>query len=339
MKSDLPPGGLLPFHHETAVEPANSNQLVMGALLNDLTVIDHKNLVGMAHGFQPVGLLYRLVSDMMSGTLTTGRIPFYVIGCVAEALFIVVCTRLEYDNTFLVTYVESGVRRVGLAEKLRKIPLSFFGRKDLADLTTSIMNDCAVLEQSQSHFVAPLYGAILSTTVIAVSMLFFNWRMALAAVWPLPVAFAIVLLASDVQKKLSRKATAAKVACEDGIQECMEAMLDLRANNAEERYLSGLEKKIRAVESRLVRSELGTAVFVVSAGLVLRLGIATTALAGAALLVKGELDVLTFFMFLLVVSRLYDPLEGKLEFVLFFSNEYFGIKVDLNGKKKNQPGV
>ena len=156
----------------------------------------------------PVGLLYRLVSDIMSGTLTTGRIPFYVIGCVAAALFIVVCTRLEYDNTFLVTYVESGVRRVGLAEKLRKIPLSFFGKKDLADLTTSIMNDCAVLEQSQSHFVAPLYGAILSTTVIAVSMLFFNWRMALAAVWPLPVAFAIVLLASDVQKKLSRKATA-----------------------------------------------------------------------------------------------------------------------------------
>ena len=130
----------------------------------------------------PVGLLYRLVGDMMNGTLTTGRIPFYVIGCVAAALFIVVCTRLEYDNTFLVTYVESGVRRVGLAEKLRKIPLSFFGRKDLADLTTSIMNDCAVLEQSQSHFVAPLYGAILSTTVIAVSMLFFNWRMALAAV-------------------------------------------------------------------------------------------------------------------------------------------------------------
>ena len=261
----------------------------------------------------PVGLLYRLVSDMMSGTLTTGRIPFYVIGCVAAALFIVVCTRLEYDNTYLVTYVESGVRRVGLAEKLRKIPLSFFGKKDLADLTSSIMNDCAVLEQSQSHFVAPLYGAILSTTVIAVSMLFFNWRMALAAVWPLPVAFAIVLLASDVQKKLSRKATAAKVACEDGIQECMEAMPDLRANNAEKRYLSGLEKKIRAVESRLVRSELGTAVFVVSAGLVLRLGIATTALAGAALLVKGELDVLTFFMFLLVVSRLYDPLEGTLQ--------------------------
>ena len=205
------------------------------------------------------------------------------------------------------------MRRVSLAEKLRKIPLSFFGKKDLADLTSSIMNDCAVLEQSQSHFVAPLYGAILSTTFIAVSLLLFNWRMALAAIWPLPVAFAIVALASGVQRKLSRKAMAAKIACEDGIQECMEAMPDLRANNAEKSYLAVLETKIRAVESRLIKSELGTAVFVVSAGLVLRLGIATTALAGAALLVQGELDILTFFMFLLVASRLYDPLEGSLQ--------------------------
>ena len=261
----------------------------------------------------PVGLLYLLVGDLMNGTLTAERIPFYVIGCVAAALLIVACTRLEYDNTYLATYVESGVRRVGLAEKLRKIPLSFFGKKDLADLTSSIMNDCAVLEQSQSHFVAPLYGAILSTAIIAVSMMFFNRRMALAAIWPLPVAFAIVGLASDVQKRLSRKAMTAKIACEDGIQECMETLPDLRANNAEKSYLAGLEKKIRAVESRLVKSELGTAVFVVSASLVLRLGIATTALAGASLLVKGELDVLTFFMFLLVVSRLYDPLEGTLQ--------------------------
>ena len=205
------------------------------------------------------------------------------------------------------------MRRVSLAEKLRKIPLSFFGKKDLADLTSSIMNDCAVLEQSQSHFVALLYGAILSTTFIAVSLLLFNWCMALAAIWPLPVAFAIVALASGVQRKLSRKAMAAKIACEDGIQECMEAMPDLRANNAEKSYLAVLETKIRAVESRLIKSELGTAVFVVSAGLVLRLGIATTALAGAALLVQGELDILTFFMFLLVASRLYDPLEGSLQ--------------------------
>ena len=137
--------------------------------------------------------------------------------------------------------------------------------------------------------------------------------MALAAIWVLPIAFAIVALASRVQKNLAKKSMSAKIACEDGIQECMEVMSDLRANNTEQRYLSGLTKKIRAVENRLIASELGTAVFVVSAGLVLRLGIATTALVGSYLLINGKLDILTFFMFLLVVSRLYDPLEGTLQ--------------------------
>ena len=261
----------------------------------------------------PVGLLYSLVREIMNGKLSIESLPFFAIGCITASLLIVVCTRLEYDHTFLVTYVESGVRRVGLAEKLRKIPLSFFGKKDLADLTSSIMNDCAVLEQSQSHFVAPLYGAIISTTIIAISMFFYNWRMALAAIWPLPVAFSIVAFASNVQKRLSYKATCAKIASEDGIQECLETMPDLRANNAERRYLAELEKKIRTVENRLIKSELGTSIFVVSAGLILRLGIATTTLVGSQLLINNELDVMTFFMFLLVVSRIYDPLEGTLQ--------------------------
>ncbi len=261
----------------------------------------------------PVGLLYFIVKDLLDNTLTVQRIPFYAIGCVVCAALIYICTQLQYNGTFLATYVETGVRRVNLAEKLRKIPLSFFGKKALADLTSSIMNDCAVLESSQSHFVSPLIGAIISTVIIAVSILFYNWQMALAAIWVLPIAFAIVALASRVQKNLAKKSMSVKIACEDGIQECMEVMSDLRANNAEQRYLSGLTKKIRAVENRLIASELGTAVFVVSAGLVLRLGIATTALVGSYLLINGKLDILTFFMFLLVVSRLYDPLEGTLQ--------------------------
>lgn len=261
----------------------------------------------------PVGLLYCLVVDMLGGTLGRERIPLYAIGTVLCAAVILVCTYFQYNSTFLATYVETGVRRISLAEKLRKIPLSFFGKKDLADLTSAIMNDCAVLETSQSHHICPLIGAAISTTLIALSLFIFNWRMAIASVWVLPVAFLIVGLAARVQKKLSGKSMAAKLACEDGIQECMEAMPDLRANNAEKRYLSGLHNKLRTLESRLTRAEFGTASFVVAASLVLRLGIATTALAGSYLLVAGELDVITFFMFLLVVSRLYDPLEGSLQ--------------------------
>lgn len=261
----------------------------------------------------PVYMLYCLVSDMLGGALTASRIPFYAVGTVICAAVILVCTYLQYNSTFLATYIETGVRRISLAEKLRRIPLSFFGKKDLADLTSAIMNDCAVLETSQSHHICPLIGAIISTTLIALSLFIFNWRMALASVWVLPVAFCIVGLAAGVQKKLSAKSMAARLSCEDGIQECMESMPDLRANNAEKRYLAGLNKKLRAFESRLTKSELGTAVFVVTASLVLRLGIATTALVGSYLLIAGELDIITFFMFLLVVSRLYDPLEGSLQ--------------------------
>ena len=261
----------------------------------------------------PVYMLYCLVSDMLGGALTASRIPFYAAGTVICAAVILVCTYLQYNSTFLATYIETGVRRISLAEKLRMIPLSFFGKKDLADLTSAIMNDCAVLETSQSHHICPLIGAIISTTLIALSLFIFNWRMALASVWVLPLAFCIVGLAAGVQKKLSAKSMAARLSCEDGIQECMESMPDLRANNAEKRYLAGLNKKLRAFESRLTKSELGTAVFVVTASLVLRLGIATTALVGSYLLIAGELDIITFFMFLLVVSRLYDPLEGSLQ--------------------------
>ncbi len=261
----------------------------------------------------PVGLLYTLVKDLLNDNLGSQRIPFYAVGSVICAVLILICTRLQYNGTFLATYVETGVRRINLAERLRKIPLSFFSKKDLADLTSSIMNDCAVLETSQSHYVAPLIGSIISTVLISLSLMFFNFKMALAAIWVLPVAFLIIAFASKVQKSLARKSMAAKVACEDGIQECMETMNDLRANNAEKSYLTSLVKKIKNVEKRAIISELGTASFVVSASLILRLGIATTALAGSVLLIKGEIDILTFFMFLLVASRLYDPLEGALQ--------------------------
>lgn len=261
----------------------------------------------------PVGLLYFLTGDLLRGGIQSERAVLYLAGCAVCAVLILLCTWLQYNGTFLTTYLESGVRRVNLAERLRKIPLSFFGKKDLADLTSAIMNDCAVLETSQSHFVAPLIGAAVSTVLIGLSLFFFDWRMALAALWPLPVAFAIVLFASSVQKRLSAKSMAAKMTYEDGLQEFLEAMGDLRANNAEDRCLASLEQKASAVEKRSIVSEFGTAAFVVPASLILRLGIATTALAGSALLIEGTLNVLTFFLFLLVVSRLYDPLEGALQ--------------------------
>lgn len=261
----------------------------------------------------PVGLLYYLVRDLMNGGVPGGKIPFYVAGCVVCIGLILLTTFFQYNATYFATYKESGVRRITLAEHLRKIPLSFFGKKDLADLTSTIMADCTFLEQSFSHFIPELAGSIISTILISIGLLFTDWRMALAALWVLPVAFAIVGFSAKIQENLNQKAMDVKMACADGIQECIETVRDLKANNAEQAYLKGLEKKIRAVEHRSILNEFGLAVFVVSASLVLKLGIATVALVGAVLLMQGSLSVLTFFMFLLVVSRLYDPLQGALQ--------------------------
>ena len=261
----------------------------------------------------PVGLLYLLVGELLGGGVAAGRVPFYTAGCAACVGLIFLTTWLQYNATYLATYVESGVRRITLAERLRKLPLSFFGKKDLADLTSTIMADCTFLEQSFSHFVPELAGAICSTTLVAAGLFCIDWRMALAALWVLPVSFAIVAGSARVQEKLNQKAMDARMACADGIQECIEAVQDLKANNAEGEYLRGLEQKIRAVERRSILNEFGLAAFVVSASLILKLGIATVALVGSVLLVQGTLDVLTFFLFLLVVSRLYDPLQSALQ--------------------------
>ena len=260
----------------------------------------------------PVGMLYMLVKYYMADDLN-GRGGFFAIGCIACLILIAVTTYIQYNATFLNTYIESGVRRTTLAEKLRKIPLSFFGKKDLSDLTSAIMADCATMETASSHWIPELIGACISTVLVAVSLFFLNWRMAIAALWVLPVSFLIVLCSGRVQKNMAAKQMTLKMACADGIQECLETVRDLRANNSEDEYLKGLDDKIHAVEKHAIFSELTTAVFVVGAQMILKFGIATTALLGGMLLAKGDIDVLTFFMFLLLVSRLYDPMQISLQ--------------------------
>ena len=262
--------------------------------------------------FVPVGILYLLAADMLRNTLA-GRGIFYAALCIISVAFIMISYRCVYKATYFSTYVESGVRRVSLAEKLRKIPLSYFGKKDLADITSTIMADAATLETGLSHWVPELIGAVISTTIAAISIMFFDWRMGLAALWPIPVAILIVILSRNVQYRLSKRSMDAKMEVADGIQECIETMRDLKSCNAEKQYLKGLFRKIDQVEKRAIISEVGTAVFVVSASFILKIGIGTVALAGSILLVSDEINVLTLFMYLLIASRLYDPLQSSLQ--------------------------
>ena len=275
------------IQHATASSPEGAKGLVKGVL-----ACAFQNMAFML----PTGLLYLLVKDLLAGS-TSGRTAFYLLGCLGCFALILLTTWFQYNGTYFTTYKESGTRRLTLAERLRKLPLSFFGKRDLADLTSTIMADCEVLEKDCSHFIPGLFGSLISTVLIALSLFAFEWRMALAALWVIPVSVAIVVGSYRVQDKVQARTMAAKMACADGIQEYIETLRDLKASNAEQRYLSGLSDKIRAVEKQSIVAELETALFVSSAGM----------------LVQGSIDVLTLFLFLMAASRMYDPMQGALQ--------------------------
>ena len=291
------------IQHAIASSPEGAKGLVKGVL-----ACAFQNMAFML----PTGLLYLLVKDLLAGS-TSGRSTFYLLGCAACFALILLTTWFQYNDTYFTTYKESGTRRLTLAERLRKLPLSFFGKRDLADLTSTIMADCEVLEKDCSHYIPGLFGSLISTVLIALSLFAFEWRMALAALWVIPVSAAIVVGSYRVQDKVQARTMAAKMACADGIQEYIETLRDLKASNAEQWYLSGLSDKIRAVEKQSIVAELETALFVSSAGMVLKLGIASVALTGSVLLVQGSIDVLTLFLFLMAASRMYDPMQGALQ--------------------------
>ena len=291
------------IQHATASSPEGAKGLVKGVL-----ACAFQNMAFML----PTCLLYFLVKDLLNGT-TSGKAVFYLLGCIVCFGLILLTTWFQYNGTYFTTYKESGIRRLALAERLRKLPLSFFGKRDLADLTSTIMSDCEVLEKTCSHFIPGLFGSLISTVIIALSLFAFDWRMALAALWVIPVSIAIVLGSYRVQDRIQARTMAVKMDCADGIQEYIETLRDLKASNAEQGYLSGLSKKIRAVEKQSVAAELETALFVSSASMVLKLGISSVALTGSVLLVNGSIDVLTLFLFLMAASRMYDPMQGALQ--------------------------
>ena len=278
----------------------------------------------------PVGLLYLLASYLLDNQLLQEKFVFFLIAIVVILICIALTTVFQYRATFLSTYVESGVRRRTLAEKLRKLPLSYFGKKDLADLTNTIMSDCALLETASSHWIPELIGAMISTTIIVISLFFFDFRMALAAIWVMPIAFAIVLYSRKALRKTHEKTNEYRINCLDGIQEGLETLRDLRANNMCDTYMESLNKKIKAVENHAIFAEFTNAAFVCSAQMILKLGMGTAALVGSYLLVKDEITVLTFFMFLLVVTRMYEPLQISLQ------NLSAMISLDTNCKRMDE---
>lgn len=277
-------------------------------MVSAIAAVVMQNMALMA----PVSLLYLFTGDCLQGIRLFTRTGMYVGGIGICLALIAAASIWQYDTTYRATYTESATRRISLAEKLRKLPLSFFAKKDLADLTSTIMSDAEAMEHAGSHMIPQFYGSMISTMILSIGLCFFQWRMALAAVWPIPISLFIVLTSKRVQNHFSRTQQQAKIDLADHVQEYIETLRDLKCNNAEHAYLDELETEIDLVERRSIGNELGTAIFVVSAQLLLRFGIATVALAGGAMLTGGTLTLMQFFCFLLVASRLYDPMGETL---------------------------
>ena len=212
-------------------------------------------------------------------------------------------------------YGEVKTTRLHLAERLRKLPLGYFGKRDLADLTETLMGDVNRMEHVWSHVLGYLYGAYISTAIIAICLIFFNWKLAVACLWGVPVAFALLFGSRKLTERSSQITKAAAIRVSDGIQEALENVREIRATNQEKRYLSGLNEKINQHEKVTIKGELTTGLFVNAASVIMRLGVATTILVGANLILSGQIDFMLLFLFLLVITRVYAPFDQSLALI------------------------
>ena len=265
-----------------------------------------------------MGVLYLLMSAFMD-TLTDGApLPEAALPVALTAGFLLLSfvTHLQqYRATYGLVYGEVKTTRLRLAERLRKLPLGYFGKRDLADLTETIMGDVNRMEHVWSHVLGYLYGAYISTAIIAVCLFFYDWRLMLACLWGVPVAFGLLFGSRKIATRSSEVTKKAALRVSDGIQEALENVREIRAANQEERYLTGLYEKIDQHEKVTIRGELTTGLFVNAASVIMRLGVATTILTGAILILSGQIDFMLLFLFLLVITRVYAPFDQSLALI------------------------
>lgn len=265
-----------------------------------------------------VSILYWMMSGFI-GTLTDAApLPGAALAIGLVVLFVLLSfvTHLQqYKATYGLVYNEVKTTRLSLAERLRKLPLGYFGKRDLADLTETLMGDVNRMEHVWSHVLGYLYGSYISTAVIAVCLLVYDWRLAIACLWGVPVAFGLLFGSRKFAARSAERTKEAAVRVSDGIQEALENIREIRATNQEERYLEGLDRKIDEHERVMIRGELGTGVFVNAASVIMRLGVATTILVGANLILSGRIDFMLLFLFLLVITRVYAPFDQSLALI------------------------
>ena len=265
-----------------------------------------------------VSILYLVMSALMAsltdGVSLTDSLPV-LAGLLVFALLSFLTHLQQYKATYGLVYGEVKATRLRLAERLRKLPLGFFGKRDLADLTETLMGDVNRMEHVWSHVLGYLYGSYISTAVIAVCLFWYDWRLTIACLWGVPVAFGLLFGSRKLTERQAEQTKRAAVRVSDGMQEALENVREIRATNQEERYLAGLYRKIDEHERIMIRGELVTGLFVNGASVIMRLGVATTILTGAGLILSGQIDFMLLFLFLMVITRIYAPFDQSLALI------------------------
>lgn len=256
-------------------------------------------------------LMEQLIASLTEGAPLPDMVP-YAVGIVIFAVVLWAAHWFQYDYTYGKTYRESGKQRISLGERMRELPLSFFGKRDLADLTETIMTDATTMEHVYSHVLPYLYGTYISTAIIAVCLLVFDWQLAIAALWSVPVAFAILFWSRRFSAPLMRKTRACALAMTENTQEMLECVREIRATNQVASYLKQADGYIDRLEKTTFKSEVGAGIPVQLAQAIMRFGIATAILAGSLMLADGSIGFMVMFGFLLVVSRIYAPFDQSM---------------------------
>ena len=260
----------------------------------------------------PVSLLVMVIWELLnviSGqeTRMQEHTVLFIVGTVLMFVIVFLTQWLQYNKTYTVAYEESANRRIVLAEKLRKLPLSFFGQRDLSDLTTTIMGDCTALERVFSNAIPQLFGTIFMFIITAIGLLVMDWRMGLCIVLPVPVAALVVFAAKKAQSNAESANMDAKRAAYDGVQEYLDTIQELKSCSREDEYLEGLEKKLDNVVQCSFRNEIAPGAATTTAQFILRFGLVAVMLAGGVLVTSGSLSIPMFILFLLFAGRIYDP--------------------------------
>lgn len=315
------------FQKKYALSEAGAKDLVKGILYSVLAYVSLMLPVALL-AWVLDSLLAPLFGDSQKGVNVTG----YIVIGVVILVVIFVMHYLQYTITYMGTYRESERRRITLAEKLRIMPLRFFSEHDLSDLTSTIMSDCAGFEHAFSHTVPQFWGSLISTALVCIALLIYDWRMGLALLWVAPVAFAIVLLSGKLQSKLGQKHIDAKLGLADGIQECLETVSDIKACNQEEAYLKKLDEKMDNAEKAQISAEMVSASLITTGQMFLRLGLATVIVVGNSLMMNGQTTLFSYILFLIAASRLYDPLSSAMTNM----GELFGVNLQVKRLKEIQ---